>query len=55
MLIRRSVLGSIARWFGLDDATTRLAADNIFWMALFIGGVAINIILCGALRAAGDA
>ena len=44
----------IARWFGLDDATTRLAADNVFWMALLIGGVAVNVILCGALRAAGD-
>jgi len=54
MLIGAVFSAPIARWFGLDDATTRLAADNIFWMALLIGGVAVNIVLCGALRAAGD-
>jgi putative MATE family efflux protein len=55
MLIGTTFSHQIARWFGLDDATTRLAAQNIFWFSIFIGGFAVDIILCGALRAAGNA
>ena len=44
----------IAGLFGLDAETTALAANNVFWFSLFIAGFAIDIILCGALRAAGD-
>ncbi len=49
-------LGSvtIASWFGLDAETTQLAARNIFWLSMFIAGFAVDIILCGALRATGD-
>jgi putative MATE family efflux protein len=45
----------IAGIFGLDDATVRLAADNIFWLSAFVIGFSINIIIASALRAAGDA
>jgi putative MATE family efflux protein len=45
---------AIASWFGLDSETTHLAAKNIFWLSMFIVGFAVDIILCGALRAAGD-
>jgi putative MATE family efflux protein len=45
----------IADIYGLDDATARLAARNIFWLATFIVGFAIDIILSSALRAAGNA
>jgi putative MATE family efflux protein len=45
---------AIAGWFGLDAETTQLAAKNIFWLSMFIVGFAVDIILCGALRAAGD-
>jgi putative MATE family efflux protein len=55
MLIGTVFAQQIARWFGLDTATTQLAADNIFWFSIFIGGFAVDIILCGALRAAGNA
>lgn len=55
MLIGTVFSHQIARWFGLDAATTRMAADNIFWFSIFIAGFAIDIILCGALRAAGNA
>lgn len=55
MLIGTVFSYPIARCFGLNDATTALAAQNIFWFSVFIGGFAIDIILCGALRAAGNA
>jgi putative MATE family efflux protein len=45
----------IAEVFGLDEATAQLAARNIFWLAAFIIGFAIDIILSSALRAAGNA
>jgi putative MATE family efflux protein len=44
----------IASWFGLDATTTHLAAKNIFWLSVFIVGFAVDIIVCGALRATGD-
>jgi putative MATE family efflux protein len=49
-------LGSkfIAGLFGLDAETTALASNNVFWFSIFIAGFATDIILCGALRAAGD-
>jgi len=55
MLIGSTFAAQIARWFGLDIATTHLAAKNIFWFSVFIVGFAVDIILCGALRAAGNA
>lgn len=45
----------IAVIFGLDEETTRLAADNIAWMAVFNLGFAVNYTIGAALRAAGDA
>ncbi len=45
----------IAEMYGLDDSTAQLAARNIFWLATFIVGFAIDIILSSALRAAGNA
>ncbi len=45
----------IAATFGLEEATAQLAARNIFWLATFIIGFAIDIILSSALRAAGNA
>jgi putative MATE family efflux protein len=45
----------IAEVFGLDEATAQLASRNIFWLATFIIGFAIDIILSSALRAAGNA
>ena len=54
-LIGMTFSREIAALFGLDALTTRLAADNIFWFAVFIVGFAIDIILAGALRAAGNA
>jgi putative MATE family efflux protein len=45
----------IANIFGLDHDTSQLAARNIFWLATFIVGFAIDIILSSALRAAGNA
>lgn len=44
----------IARLFGLDAVSTQLASQSVFWMMLLIAGFAVNIVLCGALRAAGD-
>jgi putative MATE family efflux protein len=44
----------IAGLFGLDEVTTALAAKNIFWLSMFIVGFAVDIILCGALRATGN-
>ncbi len=44
----------IAEMFGLDEFTALLAARNIFWLAAFIVGFAIDIILSSALRAAGN-
>jgi len=55
MLIGMTYSHQIAALFGLDAHTTALAADNIFWFAVFIVGFAIDIILAGALRAAGNA
>jgi putative MATE family efflux protein len=55
MLIGTVFSHQIAGWFGLDSVTTRLAADNIFWFSIFIAGFAVDIILCGALRATGNA
>jgi putative MATE family efflux protein len=45
----------IAGVFGLDEHAAQLAARNIFWLAAFIIGFAIDIILSSALRAAGNA
>jgi putative MATE family efflux protein len=45
----------IAGVFGLDEHSTQLASRNIFWLAAFIIGFAIDIILSSALRAAGNA
>jgi putative MATE family efflux protein len=45
----------IAEVFGLDETTAQLASRNIFWLATFIIGFAIDIILSSALRAAGNA
>jgi putative MATE family efflux protein len=45
----------IAAVFGLDETATQLASRNIFWLATFITGFAIDIILSSALRAAGNA
>jgi putative MATE family efflux protein len=45
----------IAGMFGLDADTVQLAADNIYWLSVFVIGFGINIILASALRAAGDA
>jgi len=45
----------IAEVFGLDENAAQLAARNIFWLAAFIIGFAIDIILSSALRAAGNA
>ena len=45
----------IAEVFGLDRNAAQLASRNIFWLAAFIIGFAIDIILSSALRAAGNA
>ena len=45
----------IAQVFGLDQYSSQLAANNVFWLAAFIIGFAIDIILSSALRAAGNA
>ena len=45
----------VASVFGLDAATTELAAVNIRWMSAFNLAFAVNLILGAALRAAGDA
>jgi putative MATE family efflux protein len=45
----------VASMFGLDAEASRHAADNVFWICAFIIGFAINIIVTGAMRAAGDA
>lgn len=45
----------IARVFGLDGPSTQSAGENIYWLTMFIVGFAINILVTGALRAAGDA
>jgi putative MATE family efflux protein len=45
----------IAEVFGLDENAAQLASRNIFWLAAFIIGFAIDIILSSALRAAGNA
>ena len=45
----------IAEVFGLDEHSAQLASRNIFWLAAFIIGFAIDIILSSALRAAGNA
>lgn len=45
----------IAVVFGLDAETTRLAAENIRWMAVFNLAFAVNFTIGAALRAAGDA
>ena len=45
----------IAEVFGLDENAAQLASRNIFWLATFIIGFAIDIILSSALRAAGNA
>jgi putative MATE family efflux protein len=45
----------IAEIYGLDAPTAQLAAKNIFWLATFIVGFSIDIILSSALRAAGNA
>jgi len=45
---------TIAGLFGLDDQTTALAADFIFWLGWFNVFAAINMMLGTALRATGD-
>jgi putative MATE family efflux protein len=45
----------IAGVFGLDEHAAQLASRNVFWLAAFIIGFAIDIILSSALRAAGNA
>ena len=45
----------ISALFGVDENTTRLAADNVRWMSVFTVGFAINFTIGAALRAAGDA
>jgi putative MATE family efflux protein len=45
----------IARVFGLNPATTDMAAETVFWQTAFVIGLTVNIILSSALRAAGDA
>jgi putative MATE family efflux protein len=45
----------IAEVYGLDQVTSELASRNIFWLATFIVGFSIDIILSSALRAAGNA
>jgi putative MATE family efflux protein len=45
----------IVEVFGLDEHAAQLASRNIFWLAAFIIGFAIDIILSSALRAAGNA
>jgi putative MATE family efflux protein len=45
----------IADVFGLEEHAAQLASRNIFWLAAFIIGFAIDIILSSALRAAGNA
>jgi putative MATE family efflux protein len=45
----------IAGIFGLDEHAAQLASRNIFWLAAFMIGFAIDIILSSALRAAGNA
>lgn len=44
----------IAGVFGLDEKTTRLAADFIRWLSIFNVAFAINLVLGASLRAAGD-
>ncbi|HEX3913961.1 MAG TPA: MATE family efflux transporter [Steroidobacteraceae bacterium] len=55
MIIGMLFSHQIAEIFGLDEQTTQLASRNIFWLATFIIGFAIDIILSSALRAAGNA
>lgn len=45
---------AIAGIFGLDEETTRQAAEYIFYLSLFNVGFAINMVLGASLRAAGD-
>lgn len=45
----------IAQVFGLNPATTSMAAETVFWQTAFVIGLTVNIILSSALRAAGDA
>jgi putative MATE family efflux protein len=45
----------IAGIFGLDENAAQLASRNVFWLAAFMIGFAIDIILSSALRAAGNA
>lgn len=45
----------IALVFGVDENTTRLAAENIRWLSVFNLAFAVNFTIGAALRAAGDA
>lgn len=45
---------AIAGLFGLDEETTTLAAEFIFWLGLFNVFAAVNMMLGTALRATGD-
>lgn len=45
----------ISAFFGVDEHTTRLAADNVRWISVFTIAFAINFTIGAALRAAGDA
>ncbi len=44
----------LAGLFGLDETSTRLAADFIFWLGMFNIVSAISLMLSTALRAVGD-
>ncbi len=46
--------GAIAGLFGLDEETTALAAQFIFWLGCFNVFAAVNMMLGTALRATGD-
>jgi putative MATE family efflux protein len=55
MIVGMTFSHQITAIFGLDAATAQLASRNVFWLATFIIGFAIDIILSSALRAAGNA
>jgi putative MATE family efflux protein len=55
MIVGMAFSHQIAGIFGLDATTAQLASRNVFWLATFIIGFAVDIILSSALRAAGNA
>jgi MATE family, multidrug efflux pump len=46
--------GAVATVFGLDEETTRQTARFIFWLGVFNGFSALNMMLSTSLRATGD-